>query len=376
MALTLKLSGRRLLLSMGVIAALVGGTTACTDDKSDTGKVVSITDGDTLVATVNGKDQTIRLLNIDTPETKDPNKPTECLGAEATSFLSELLPVNSTIKLMYDEERTDKYGRTLAAVFTASDAFVSAEIARAGLGTAVVFGKNSKFLPPVQDAEKEAKDSSRGLHDPVIDCTLPAQIATATQALETAAAAQAGSTAAATGAVITGAAASIATARALKTLLQSGRSGTDVVRWAALDELELKTHIKLLSTKIAKAESNHESLTQAKSALSQAEAAAAAKAQAEAAAAAKAQAEAAAAAKAQAEAAAAAKAQAEAAAQQKAAEAEAERIRNLPPVYVPPAPDPYVPPVYQPPAQNSGGGSDRYTGPRCYAPGGKTYRPC
>jgi micrococcal nuclease len=68
-----------------------------------------------------------------------------------------------------------------------------------------------------------------------------------------------------------------------------------------------------------------------------------------------------------------------------AAAAEAERIRNLPPApapYVPPAPAPYVPPAYVPPAYVPPAPAPApnpypgYTGPRCYAPGGKTWTPC
>ena len=111
----MRFTGSKLLITMGITAALVLGTTACTKESSDTATVVCITDGDTLVASMNGKDHVIRLLNIDTPETKDPSKAVECLGAEATEFLRDLLPVGAKITLEYDVERTDKYNRTLAA---------------------------------------------------------------------------------------------------------------------------------------------------------------------------------------------------------------------------------------------------------------------
>ncbi len=166
------------------------------------------------MASVHGKNEIIRLLNIDTPETKDPNKPVECLGAQATSFLRGLLPVGSKIKLQYDVERKDKYDRTLAAVFTPGSTFASADIARAGFGTAVAIGKNTKFLPPVKDAEKEAKASARGLYDPSISCTLPAQVADVSDSLETATATSAGSTAAATSSLISVVTPTITTAKA------------------------------------------------------------------------------------------------------------------------------------------------------------------
>ncbi|MDO5751982.1 thermonuclease family protein [Arthrobacter sp.] len=337
----------------------------CSNDGSDTGTVVSITDGDTLVASVHGKNEIIRLLNIDTPETKDPNKPVECLGAQATSFLRGLLPVGSKIKLQYDVERKDKYDRTLAAVFTPGSTFASADIARAGFGTAVAIGKNTKFLPPVKDAEKEAKASARGLYDPSISCTLPAQVADVSDSLETATATSAGSTAAATSSLISVVAPAITTAKSLRTLLQTGKTSTNMVVWAAFDDLELATHIKSLSAQIETAESNLAALKKTETSLAKAEGEAAAKKLAAEAAAKVEAAQAKAAAEEQKRVEAAAKAQAEAAA------AEAERIRNLPPVYVPPAPAPYVPPV-----QDTGGAYPGYNGPRCYAPGGKTWRPC
>ena len=355
---------------MAVASSIVLSVSACSGEESDNGTVVSITDGDTLVASVNGENQTIRLLNIDSPETKNPNKPVECLGAEATDFLKDLLPVGSTIRLLYDVERTDRYDRTLAAVFTPTDTFVSAEIARAGFGTAVVFGNNTKFLPPVQEAESEAQSSARGIYDPDLVCTLPGQMAAVSESLETVVVTGAGSTAAATGTVITVAASAIATAKTMKTLLQTGKTSTNAVLFSAYNQLQLTTHIGSLTSRIEKAETQLESLKKTEIALAKAESEAAAK---KAAAKLKAKQDAA---KAQAAAAAKSKAATAAKAQAQAAAAEAERIRNLPPVYVPPAPAPDVPPAYQPPAQDSGGGYPGYTGPRCYLPGGKTYRPC
>lgn len=361
-----KNSATRFGISAALAIGLVLGATACTDENSDTGTVVSITDGDTLVASVNGRDEKIRLLNIDTPETKDPGQPVECLGPEASEFLAELLPVGSKIKLMYDVERKDKYDRTLAAVFTPSDAFVSAEIARAGLGSAVSFGQNTKFLPPVEEAQKEAEAGSRGIYDPAVACTLPAQIEAVTAELTAADQAAAPATSAAAGTAIATAAAAIAAAKTLKALLATGRTGTNIVRWAAFDDHELATRIALLSTTIEKSETGVSKLKSAQATLVAAEAKAAADAAAK---------KAAAEAKAKADAAAKAQAAAQAQAARDAAAREAERIRNLPQVYEPPAPQVYEPPAYVPPAQDSGN-PPGYTGPRCYAPGGKTWRPC
>jgi micrococcal nuclease len=77
-----------------------------------------------------------RLIGVDTPETVHPSKPVEHYGREASLFLTNLLKGES-VYAVYDQERTDRYGRTLAYLFRAPDGlFVNAEIIRQGYGHA------------------------------------------------------------------------------------------------------------------------------------------------------------------------------------------------------------------------------------------------
>lgn len=140
-----------------------------------------VIDGDTVDVVQEGDTVRIRLLNIDTPETRDPNEPVGCLGPEATKFLQTMLPAGTPVTLEYDVERTDRYGRDLAGVFLDDRTFVNAEIARAGLGEAVVFEPNEKFYPRVSAAEDEARDSGRGLFGRDVACTKAAAEAKAYQ---------------------------------------------------------------------------------------------------------------------------------------------------------------------------------------------------
>src|SRR3990172_5965681 len=51
---------------------------------AETYLVTKVVDGDTFNLLLNDKTETVRLIGIDTPETKAPNKPVECFGQEAT----------------------------------------------------------------------------------------------------------------------------------------------------------------------------------------------------------------------------------------------------------------------------------------------------
>ncbi len=145
------------------------------DDGREAVQVVRVVDGDTLVVRLDGVKTTVRLLNVDTPETKDPNEDVQCLGPEASAFLEDLLPPGTAVDLEYDGEKLDRYGRTLAGVWL-REALVNAEIARAGLGVPVQFNGQVKFLPPVEEAAAEARRVGAGAYAPDVHCALPGQV--------------------------------------------------------------------------------------------------------------------------------------------------------------------------------------------------------
>ena len=178
---------------IGVVKILLGllvaggvGTTAVValapEPSANTATVTHLVDGDTLDVDLNGHTARIRLLNIDTPETKDPDEAMQCLGPEAATYLGTLIPVGTTISLEYDRQRTDRHGRTLAGVFTTDHIFVNAEIARQGLANTVVVDGNDRFYPPVEAARAEAAAAGRGLYSTDVACTLPGQVHTVSTA--------------------------------------------------------------------------------------------------------------------------------------------------------------------------------------------------
>jgi micrococcal nuclease len=73
-------------------------------------KVARVIDGDTLQLSTG---ETVRLIGVDTPETKDPRQPVQHFGKEATAFTRQLVE-GKPVHLEYDQQRRDKYGRSLA----------------------------------------------------------------------------------------------------------------------------------------------------------------------------------------------------------------------------------------------------------------------
>lgn len=102
--------------------------------------------------------------------------PVQCLGPEAADFLASLLPVGSPVRLEFDEEREDRYGRTVAAAFMPDGRMVNAEITRAGLAQVITLGGNDLFRPPIEQAWQEAAANKRGLHSPEVQCMFPTRV--------------------------------------------------------------------------------------------------------------------------------------------------------------------------------------------------------
>jgi micrococcal nuclease len=78
--------------------------------------VQRVVDGDTFIAQVNNRRFRVRLIGVNTPETVKPRSPVECFGPEASAFAKAELTAK-TVRLVYDVDRYDRYGRTLAYVY-------------------------------------------------------------------------------------------------------------------------------------------------------------------------------------------------------------------------------------------------------------------
>jgi len=122
---------------------------------------IKVIDGDTIV--LDG-DEKVRLIGVDTPEAKDPRKPVQYFGQEASEF-TRILVEGKRVRLEFDQDRVDKYGRTLAYVYLEDGTFVNAEIIKQGYGFAYTQFP-FKYLEEFRGYEKEARENNRCLWAP------------------------------------------------------------------------------------------------------------------------------------------------------------------------------------------------------------------
>lgn len=123
--------------------------------------VVAVVDGDTIV--VRGGIH-VRLIGVDTPETKDPRRPVGCLGEEAARHTTRLLPPGTSVRLVGDLEPKDRYARVLAYAYRRADGlFVNAELVRQGYARPLTIPPNLAHAPESTALAAEARAAHRGL---------------------------------------------------------------------------------------------------------------------------------------------------------------------------------------------------------------------
>jgi micrococcal nuclease len=125
--------------------------------------LVKVVDGDTIDVTIDGTKERVRLIGIDTPETKKPNTPVQCFGPEASAFTTSLLPKGTPLHLERDVEARDKYGRLLAYAYLADGTFVNFEIIRRGYAHVLTIPPNVAHADEFVGAARAAHAADAGL---------------------------------------------------------------------------------------------------------------------------------------------------------------------------------------------------------------------
>ena len=131
-------------------------------------RVIRVIDGDTLkVRLATARVVTVRLIGIDSPETRKPGTPVECGGPQATARMKRLAlrsGVGRTVVLTSDptQDRTDRFGRLLAYVDAGGVDFGRAMIA-SGWARTYVYGRPFARVAGYRKAQASASAAKRGV---------------------------------------------------------------------------------------------------------------------------------------------------------------------------------------------------------------------
>lgn len=128
-------------------------------------RVLRIVDGDTIVVSVGGREDRVRYIGIDAPESVRPNTPVEHFGAEAAAANAALVG-GRFVLLERDVSDRDQFGRLLRYVWLETadgPLFVNLELIARGFATAVTFPPDVRHVDLLRAAEREARSRARGL---------------------------------------------------------------------------------------------------------------------------------------------------------------------------------------------------------------------
>jgi micrococcal nuclease len=159
------------LLGLLVVLAVAVYTATAGDDsggspaggKKSAGKVIRVVDGDTIHVMVAGRDETVRYIGVDTPESVKPGTPVECFAKRASAFNHQLVE-GERVRLVRDAEARDRYGRLLAYVYRVRDRrFINAALVRKGYAVPLTIPPNVAHAKQFRKLASAARRAGRGL---------------------------------------------------------------------------------------------------------------------------------------------------------------------------------------------------------------------
>jgi len=140
------------------------------------GEVLHVTDGDTVVLVIEGKRERVRLIGVDAPELHEnpravkqagwygaPTTEVLKMGARARDELERLCPPGSVLRVDFDVERRDRYGRLLSYLVREDGVFINEEMLRGGYAMLFTVPPNVSRVDTFREAFRSARRSGRGL---------------------------------------------------------------------------------------------------------------------------------------------------------------------------------------------------------------------
>ena len=146
------------------LSLLVSCSSGATTENEVLITILKVVDGDTVDIDIKGNTERVRLIGVNTPETKHPTKPIECFGPEASAYLTQLLPKGTHVRIERDIEARDRYGRMLLYLYRESDnLFINLDLVSHGYGTPMSIEPNTFHRNDFVHAAALAETTNEGL---------------------------------------------------------------------------------------------------------------------------------------------------------------------------------------------------------------------
>ncbi|CAN7174885.1 thermonuclease family protein [Paenibacillus sp. LjRoot153] len=146
--------------SASVRATVKGTANDSAMNKQIPAKVVRVVDGDTMkVSFTDGgkvKEETIRLLLVDTPESVDPEKPVQPFALDASNYAKTML-TGKDVRLELDVSERDKYGRLLCYLYIGDKMFNELLLENGYARVAYIYPPNVKYVDQFREIQKKAQ---------------------------------------------------------------------------------------------------------------------------------------------------------------------------------------------------------------------------
>ena len=136
-------------------------------DEEANATFLRVVDGDTFLAEIDGEEEYVRLLPVDTPELDNKAGKSQPFAEEASERMEDFFDKFDPIYLEYGTEERDRYDRVLAYLYTENNELFNELLIREGLArVAYVFPPNDKYADGFYKAESEAKSEKIGVEYP------------------------------------------------------------------------------------------------------------------------------------------------------------------------------------------------------------------
>ena len=125
-------------------------------------RVVKVVDGDTIIVDIDGVEERVRLIGVDTFESVHPDEDRNVAYGEIASDFTKSQLEGKRVTLEYDVQEKDKYGRILAYVYIDGKMF-NKTLLEEGHAKVATYPPNVKYVDDFTAIQEQARKNKKGV---------------------------------------------------------------------------------------------------------------------------------------------------------------------------------------------------------------------